>query len=457
MTEQEYRPGKAGTVFKPETGKLYIFSGDGVSVLTGWPRPMAWRKTRSDGQWKAFRPEISIPRSDLDDRIRRLEFPADRTGQILMPFCLPPDQSRANRTRLAWHRWSATIPPEVREVVGRFPQRQWHVLSFLARCGDAALDLAVSNPALAYALASNWVYHRPAVRQPLRSARALLRPGRKQREVLAWLGFPGTEAARKTLAKVVPKAISISSLLYLHRSAANAAVVKAAAHLPRLNAGALRIATDPALLPLTAPTLLDEVAHRREEDRRARTAYLLQDSVAMYRLLFPNRTYPAPARRLQQLMQFHDDLAEDVNRARCLDRDIPFPEPPVKGTDSIVPITSARELAAEGRIQRNCVASYLERVAVQQRYYIYRVLSPERCTLAIIRRGSSWALAELLRTHNQEPSEVTMRAVRQWLEPPRFSPIDPGCVEDDDYYWVGDEADDEVDFVPDAADDEVPF
>ncbi len=456
MTEQEYKPGKAGTVFKPETRKLYVFSSNGISVLAGWPRPMAWRKGQSDGQWKPFRPGINIPCSDLDGRIRRLEFPADRAGQILMPFCLPPREVQANRARLAWLRWYSTIPAEVREVAGGFPQRQWHMLSFLARCGEAAFDLARSNPALAYALSSNWVYHRPAVRQPLRSARALLRPGRKQRDILAWLGFPGTESARKMLAKVVHKAICIRSLLYLQQGAADAAVAKAAAHLPRLNAGALRIATDPALLPLVAPTLLDEVSHSREEEWQARTAHLLQDSVAMYRLLFPNRTYPGPVRCLRQLAQFHDDLAADLNRAHCLDMDISFFTPPIPGTDTIVPITTARELAAEGRLQQNCVASYFDRVAVQQRFYIYRVSSPERCTLALIRRGNTWGLAELLRAHNQQPSEETRRVVRQWLELPMSSRIGPGCIEDDDD-WACGEIDDEDDFVPDATGDEVPF
>lgn len=136
MTEQKYIPGKAGTVFKPETGKLYVFSSHGVSVMIGWPHPMAWRKTPDDARWVHFRPEITIPSTDLDGRIQRLKFPADKTGQVLMPFCLPPYVARANRTKLAWHMWCDNIPTEIREVVGRFPQCYRQMKSDPARRWD---------------------------------------------------------------------------------------------------------------------------------------------------------------------------------------------------------------------------------------------------------------------------------------------------------------------------------
>ena len=61
------------------------------------------------------------------------------------------------------------------KVRSRLGREVWQQVEALIRCGESALDLVRSNPALAYLVASNWVFHQPAVRQPLRSARALLR------------------------------------------------------------------------------------------------------------------------------------------------------------------------------------------------------------------------------------------------------------------------------------------
>lgn len=410
----EYETPREGTVVKVETGKLYVFKSSSISVMVAWPQPAAWKKTRRHN-WARFRPHIHVPSGDLEGRIRRLELNADDNGQLMLPCCLPVGQKIANRVELAWLRWYATIPAQTRKLVSRFPNRQFHVLSFLARCGDAAVDLAISNPALAFALASNWVYHRPAVQRPLRSARALLKPGKKQRDILAWLGFPGTEAARKMLAKTVHKAVSIPSLLYMRQGMTDPAMFKAMSHVSRLNAGAIRIATDPGLLKFAMPRLLDEIAHRREEDKHAKAAYMLQDSVAMFRLLHQNGRDLQPIRSLSQLSDVHENLVDSLNRADELDMEIPFPPPPVAGTDCIVPITNARDLVNEGRDQHNCVASYMDRIALHQKVYIYQVLSPERCTLAISCRGNAWVPTELKRACNLLPSKTTHNAVAEWL------------------------------------------
>ena len=132
--------------------------------------------------------------------------PEDAKGLLLLRLCLSSREKNADCEKQAWLRWHATIPAEIRQIVHHFPERQWHMLSFLARCGEAAYDLTAANPALAFALASNWVYHCPPVRRPPRAARALLQRGKKQRDVLVWLVFPGTKAARKMLVKVIRNA-----------------------------------------------------------------------------------------------------------------------------------------------------------------------------------------------------------------------------------------------------------
>jgi len=414
MSNSDFRISRPGTTFRDE--KLYVFQTNDIRVLAAFPRMLAWKKNISQPFWASFRAKISIP-ANVEGQIHRLESPyMEENGQAVFGFCIPPEFKKGSRSELSWLRWFAMIPVELRELIRKFParDRQWHLLSLCARIGEPALDLVRSNPALAYGLASGFVFH--PVCQPMRSARALLKLGKKQRNALGWLGFPKTDQARKITRKVIHKAIGISSLLYLRQSMTDEMMVKAMSHLPRLNAGVIRIATDPELLPLVAPTLLEEIAHSRKEDAHAKSAYLLRDSIAMYQLLFPNRKFPRPTRHVRNLVETHNALIEDLDQAQVVrNMNLPFPPPPVVGiTDIIEPITDAWELAEEARVQSNCVASYAMRVATG-RNYIYRVIKPERCTLSIAKRGNNWVVSELKRTCNEMASKATWAAIQQWL------------------------------------------
>jgi hypothetical protein len=317
---------------------------------------------------------------------------------------------------LAWRHWCDRIPVEIRNAIAPFRSRHWHLLSFVARCGDAARDLLLGNPVLAYALASNWIFHKPAVQRPLRSARALLAKGKKQRDILEWLNFPATEAFRKMLMKVSPKSVTVPALFYLRQQASTPDAMKALSHVPRINASVIRIATDPELLPYAAPNLLAEISTPSLTDERPEAAYILRDTLDMLRTLAPDRT-PAPVTSARALHELHETLITELNRrnppAPALP-DPPFPAPPLKGTDDIVPLTDAQQLAEEGFLQRNCVASYIYRVTALKTY-IYRVLAPERCTLAVVKKRDRWVLAELKLAGNGAASPATREAVQQWI------------------------------------------
>lgn len=396
-----------GTHFRPENGKLYCFDRTSVTVLLGWPKPLAWKKSSRKPAWFHFRPKIDIPGGALVEEDRSRYAPTN-------PRWTPSDRVPLHPCEMSWLRWHRTIPRDVRDVICRFPSRHWHLLAFIARCGKPAFDLAVSNPALAYALASNWVFHSPAVKRPLRSARTLLAPGKNQRDILEWLGFPGTEAARKLLAKVVPGSVSIEQLLYLRQGMGDAGTFKLLSHLPRINAGVLRIATSRGFAPLTTPGLLEQVALNTEDDKRAVSAFMMRDCMIMWYGLHLDRL-PRQVPRLDRLVGFHDELVEEVNRRRPPRPRIPFPDPPLPGTPEIVPLTNSEELEKEGRVQRNCVACYVDRITAGEHVYVYRVLAPERATLSMVLKGGRWVPEELSIAGNKRASEETRSAIRSWL------------------------------------------
>ena len=422
---------RPGTSFK--NGKLYVFSDRRIIVLRPWPNLMAWTKTLARPKWQPMRPVVRCDASEpgssyIHDCISRWDAVwghgvAEDPGPETVPDDDLPDEEpdpemeaflrkqekREAKEREARGRFFETIPHPIRALVQCFPRRQWHLLSMLARCPGAA-DLVVSNPALAFCLASNWVFHRPTVQRPLRAARALLR--HKQRYIAEWLGFPGTEAAVRVLRKVQPEACEVSPLLRLRELMRKPKILRHLGHFPPLDHLGLRLVACPKPYGWATPALLTEV--QVDSQTVIRCGRLLEDMLEMRQLLGEARP-PHPLRSMKQLQGLHDDLMTRLNRAKIPWKvSPPFPPPPLPGTAEIVPLVSAKDLAEEGWQQRNCVAAYASRVR-RGCCYIYRVLAPERATLALFLRKDGWRLGELEARSNRDVSQDTELLVKAWL------------------------------------------
>lgn len=410
-----------GAIFDQKSGKLYWYSYRTTEVWSPWPKPMAWRKSASDAAWRRLRPTLKLPKCNVDRKIQRILESESRRPYRVQASNKDLAAEKAVGVKLHSLQWIQRIPDEVRKAVAVFPSRQWHLLSMAARCGDGALDLIQSNRALAFMMASNWVYHTPAVTQPLRSVRALLRPGKRHRDMLVWLGFPDRRAARKVLAKVIPKSINVAQLFYLRQACHDPRMLKVMGHLPRLNAGCLRIVTDPDLIDIGSYSLLEEISADRREDAGPRSAGVLRDVLRMLEALGGRVASVRHIRRVSDLKEWHDHLAARVpvapsNAGRSEDvMRLPFPREPIPGTDMIVPIRDPESLRAEATEQQHCAWAMASDVAMKQDIYFYRVMSPERATLALVLRSGRWRLKELRGYKNESVHSGTRALVERWL------------------------------------------
>jgi hypothetical protein len=409
MTKRIFTNPVPGVNFDEATGKLYVFSEESIEVMQGW-LPMAWIKTLDQG-WHCHRPCISIPAYNVEEKI--LELHELRIKEINAGNTAASQVYRSKK--MARLKWLATIPPHVRAEVSRYSDRHWHMLAFLARCGAAAHDLSISNPALAYALASNWVFHQPAVQQPLRAARRLLSPGKKQRAILGWLGFPDSEFMRKGLAKIPAGAVSLDTLLYLRGAVNDPRIAKRVSHVHELNAGVLRILCDPRITALATPSLLEEISTQSSERKRATTAYVLLDIRRLSDYVYGSPRCRKYFRSIREVQQVHDELSVMSAQMNEDGSEIVFPAPPIPGSEEIVPISDVRMLVEEARQQHNCVLGYRDEIALKRNFYLYRVLEPQRCTLALRKHSDSWRIAELRSVCN-EPADISVRrSVQKWL------------------------------------------
>lgn len=412
-----YRP---GVHFK--NGKLYHFDYRRIVVMRLWPDPMAWMKTphrhwRHDRKWAdTFLSSQYVPPEGepLEPEPRREDF-----NGVELPDWLETEAERAaypgDLYRIALGDWKRSqqvasamngVPNKVRSVLSWYNRRRWHLLNLFARC-PGAMDLQESNPALCFALASNWVFHTPKPTQPMRAARSLVR--KKQKDILGWLGFPATNSCREVLRKLPTKVISIERLLYLRDALHCPELAQRLRHLPRLNAGALRLATDPHLAPCLSPRLLLDVCASPNEETEAGTHRQLLDTLRMDRQL-GGGSCPTRFESVEHLTTVHNRLAGEVQRiaeSRPAGHFPTLPSPPYVGTPHIVPLTTASELIREGREMNHCAASYVDRVA-RGTSYLYRVTHPVRATLEICFKGMHWSLGQIHMAFNQ-PVEHKLR------------------------------------------------
>ena len=384
------RPFHPGEAFKD--GKYYKFTKASVTVMRPWGRKAgAWRKTTKK-PWHHLRPRI-----DLNRKIQ------------VKQLSLPGIADRTERKEVAYLRFLACIPQEARSLAARYRHRQWHILQLLNRVPGAD-DLARSNPALAWMLASSWMFH--PVSQHLRAARSLVR--KRQREIVGWLCFPRRQSSVKILRKINPLSLYIPALTYLRHFIRRKEVSQALAHLSRINTGVLRLVCDPVLFYLVRPTLLEEVAACSGEDQQPRFALALRDMVRMAVLLDGEQAlgHMRPFRSIEAAEASHDELVERLNRKDS--SGIAFPEPPLAGTEQIVPLQNHAELVKEGRKMHHCVASYARGVCAGH-VYVYRVLAPQRATLAIGKEKGIWKIYQLKGFANRQVSKETWKAVHDWI------------------------------------------
>lgn len=404
--------------------KYYRYTRTSVTVMAGWPRMLAWQRSARKPGWRMVRPDLGRPSLDV---------PAACSGACAISL----DGKRSKHCQRHEHdclrahdpflHWCALIPREVREVVAPYPERHWHLLSLAARCGQPAIDLMRASPALAWALASSWVFRAKPVQEPMRAARRLLAPGRSQREILAWLDFPASESARRTLRKVDVRSIQVNTLLALRDGMQDADAMRLLRHLPALNHGAIRMACDPALRPWITPQLLQDVVAQgdrlngnlgpdRSEHQYAHAAMQLQDCLRMQDVMAIARHELCGIRSLRELAARHDELVLRLNNRGGQQRSaLVLPPAPLAGTADIIPLESEADLLEEGRLMSHCIGSYGPLLA-DGGTAVYRVMAPERATLALARHGDIWRISELKLERNQDASPATWNAVSAWLK-----------------------------------------
>lgn len=415
------------------------------------PTPQAEELVPGFSHWRPFWPDFRL--------LRPPQPPPGHSSDPLDYQIQRMPEEEASQKATAFATFRSEVPVEIVAAVEQFGNHQWPMMVML-REQPLALDLAVNNPVLAYALANSDAFRRTAPEAA--AVQALWYCLRKQRAILAWLGFPGTEAMVRLLRRIPPASASPSILRRLRNViASDHRVMELLAHLQVVNVAVLELVTNERLLDLVTPKLLMAVSSGSTEPQQFSVADMLLGSLALVREMDPKKVL-TPFSSIQQIQRFREEVdaqypvflqrqkaareearraaeqarsrrrrevnetpwqlrmreAESVRLHKQRQAELrrrPFPPPPIPGSNSTVPLTNAAQLEEEGNEQHNCVGSYANKVLAGDTY-IYRILAPERATLSIIRcADGSWRRSELEAKNNKSARLATMQQVDDWL------------------------------------------
>lgn len=380
--------------FRFKDGKMFLFDVESTCLIESWPSLKALRKFGND-TWQEFVPLFPIVR------------PSDPVAEVDVAAMPTESFQIAYQRRAAFRAFRSFIPRELAGICEHIPARQWTMLKLLQSSPHAA-ELAEGNRALVFALS-----HPHLFRERFSTlAGAAIVAKRRQREIASWLGFPESDSAVKILSKLAPASVTISNLKTLRRQINEPHAKKLLQHLAGINTGIIGFLADRELCEAVPVSLLEEVSRSAEEHADSHAAPMLQQCLELCRFLGEGAKRPSSLRKLQE---WHFEMSRRW-RIKNPPQTGPVFFPPLEGTQTIQPIISESALIQEGMEQNHCVASCAAAVRAGT-IFVYRVMAPERATLAIIRGpAGQWVIREIKLRFNQEVSPSTLKHVNDWLE-----------------------------------------
>lgn len=323
----------------------------------------------------------------------------------------------------------SAIPPGTLGLVRHFPEAHFSLLKFFSEYPDG-FELAETNPPLAFLLA---IHGERFGASSSKSVHDLLRS--KRAEILKNLGFAiASERVVRLMGKVKPWACRAGLLTGIRQVLSDTTVIERLRHLPEINFGCMAIAAEKKLFERVSNGILHEIVDDRKEDKRPDTALKLQSCLELEE---QRRLVRLPAifhtrNGIQRLLVAE---AEHLTPEEIDALGLTFYPSPLPDTPGIQALRTPEDVYEEGCEQGNCVWSLLPRL-VTGKLFLYRVLAPERATLALKYSKGGLCIDELEAAWNQPVSIETEQVVQRWLDEMRLGDNgQPDELFDDSVGW----------------------
>lgn len=317
----------------------------------------------------------------------------------------------------------SAVPSAMLETVRRFPESHFALLKLFA-WHEEALEMAGTNPALAFLVATREKWRSESGMPPIPAPGTILRS--KRTAMVKALGFANaSQSLVRVLGKLSPWACRVDLIAGLRQVLRKGEGIERLRHLPEINFGSLAVASDETLLERIADSVLLEIAASEEEARAPRTAMKLKSCLALEEA----GRLPRSPRVFHSIHKIHKTVlegAESMTPEEIEALGLELPTPPLPDTPQIQALRSVADVFEEACVQENCVWSLLPRL-VSGKLFLYRLLAPERATLALRRQGGICCIDELEGACNEPVSTDTAAHVQRWIDETGCVAIDTTC------------------------------
>ena len=403
----KYRPFEPpkgfGWGFNADKGTLTFYSPTRVRTYRA-ESPACWYKSADFHTWRG-----SFGEEDF--QIRDLTSAAGRVSAHLRQ-CVAAGQRVRSPGLASMAEFLDRLDPECVQLTEPLASDSWLLYGLLRRV-PAIRDIARDNLALAMLVAQQ----RRVRRAPFRS---VIKLGKLRRHhLLGSLDMPVGKPWVRVLSRYRHEDVSANAMhrfrKFAQRQPDDVAILR---HLPVVHTDVLGLLHH-NVRNHVAPSLLHEVATSNQHPTRTvpylrgHVSGLLDDTVRMCRSL----RRPVPLMRsIAQVGQVHDEVAEEARLATR--SQYPFPSPPLPGTERILPLRNPADLHQEGTEQRNCLsAEFWADDCYGGHTYIYRIVAPERASVAIeLHDDGVWRVRELKARYNSEVMGKTRKMIDGWLK-----------------------------------------
>lgn len=305
-----------------------------------------------------------------------------------------------------------SIPPEIIELVSRFPDSHWELISAVKLIGEDFISLMKTNPALAYIIVNmeklnpSFLYY-----ANIELFQRMIKTKRK--EILRLCGFPEEARMVKIFSKIDPKVLDIKILVQLkevlmNQSEITERILQLLSFAKRINKNLLHLVS---VYTEVLERINDRLVYELVEDEHyALKAAMLQQmhhKSRQWKVSLP-KSISIPG--LDEAKKRFDEKVK-IKREKL---DI-FPKPPLEDNEYITAITTETQLISWAKRQQNCIRSYAGRIR-SGKCYLYRVMyDNEEATMEVVKKKRIIKIAELNGFRNCKVSPGLNAIAEEWL------------------------------------------
>lgn len=307
-----------------------------------------------------------------------------------------------------------SIPPEIIDLVSRFPDSHWELIGAVKLIGDDFQSLMKTNPALAYIIVNmeklnpSFLYY-----ANVELLQRMIKTKRK--EILRLCGFP--EAARmvKIFSKIDPKVLDIKLLIQLKevlmtQTEKTERILQILSFAKSINKNLLHlVSVYTEVLESLNDRLVFELAEDENYSLKAAMLQQMNHKSRQWKVALP-KSISLPG--LDEAKKKFDEKVK-VKRDKL---DI-FPKPPLEDNEYVKAITTETGLISWSKRQQNCIRSYAGKIRTG-RCYIYKVIyEGEEATLEVKKKkNKSFGISDLSGFKNCRVSDKLYTMVQEWIK-----------------------------------------